>query len=69
MAKTVLQDMVPGRRGRGRPKRTWGTDLREWMGMSEEQLLRAAMERESWRQLAWSASLVPLRPPRLRESK
>ena len=68
-AKTVLQGTVLGGRGRGRPKRTWGADLREWMGMSEEQLLRAATEREQWRQLAWSALLVPLRPPRLRESK
>ena len=68
LAKTVLQDTVPGGRGRGRPKTSWGADLREWMGMSEEQLLRAATEREQWRQLAWSASLVPLRPPRLSEN-
>ena len=69
LAKVVLQGTVPGGRGRGRPRRTWGADLRDWTGMSEDQLLRAAMDRTAWRQLACSASLVPLRPPRLRESK
>ena len=69
LAKIVLQGTVPGGRGRGRPRRTWGADLRDWTGMSGDQLLRAARDRTAWRQLACSASLVPLRPPRLRESK
>ena len=59
LAKIVPHGTVPGKRGRGKPKRTWDTDLREWKGMSEEQPLRAAMKRKSWRQLAWSTSLVP----------
>ena len=69
LAKVIMQGTVPGGRGRGRPRRTWGSDIREWTGMSGDRLLRAARDRGVWRQLVWTASLVPLRPPRLRESK
>ena len=69
LAKVIMQGTVPGRRGRGRPRRTWESDIKEWTGMSGDQLLRAARDRGVWRQLVWTASSVPLRPPRLRESK
>ena len=69
LAKVIMQGTVPGGRGRGRPRRTWESDIKEWTGMSGDQLLRAARDRGVWRQLVWTASSVPLRPPRLRESK
>ena len=33
LEKTILQGTVPGKRGRGRPRRQWGDNIREWTGL------------------------------------
>ena len=67
LAKTILQGTVPGKRGRGRPRRKWTDNIKEWTGLGGDALLRQANSREEWRKLAHVASAVPQRPPRLRE--
>ena len=67
LAKTILQGTVPGKRGQGRPRRQWGDNIREWTGLSGEQLQYHAHNRKDWRKLAHVASAVPQRPSRLRD--
>ena len=67
LAKTILQGTVPGKRGRGRPRRQWGDNIREWTGLDGAELQRQANDRDKWRKLAHVASAVPQRPFRLRD--
>ena len=67
MAKTVLQETVKGARRRGRQKKRWEDNFKEWMGMRFGDSLRAAEDREGWKGIVATSSVVPLRPPRLRD--
>ena len=67
LAKTFLQGTVPGKRGRGRPRRSWGDIIKTWTGLGGSDLLEAARNREKWRRLVHVHSEAPLRPPRLRD--
>ena len=51
LANTILQGTVPGKRGRGRPKGSWGDNIRKWTGLSGSDLLEAARHRHRWRRL------------------
>ena len=64
LAKTILQGTVPGKRGRGRPRRSWGDNINEWTGLGGYLLQERANHREKWRKLAYVASAVPQRPPK-----
>ena len=65
LAKTFLQGTVPGKRGRGRPRKNWGDNIRTWTGLGGSDLLEAARNRDKWRRLVCQHSEAPLRPPRL----
>ena len=65
MAKTILQGTVKGARRRGRQKR-WEDNIKEWMGMGFGDSLRAAEDREGWKGIVATSSVVPQRPLRLR---
>ena len=67
LAKTIMQGTVPGKRGKGRPRRQWGDDIRDWTGKSGFELQHQASKREAWRKLAYVVSAVPQRPNRLRD--
>ena len=67
LAKTIMQGTVPGKRGKGRPRRQWGDDIRDWTGKSGFELQHQASNREAWRKLAYIVSAVPQRPTRLRD--
>ena len=67
LAKTIMQGTVPGRRERGRPRRQWGDDIREWTGIGADLCQRKAHNRQEWRKLVHVASAVPQRPIRLRD--
>ena len=67
MAKTVLQGTVKGARRRGRQKKRWEDNIKEWMGMGFGDSLRAAEDREGWKGIVATSSVVPRRPPRLRD--
>ena len=67
MAKTVLQGTVNGARRRGRQKKRWEDNIKEWTGMEFGDSLRAAEDREGWKCIVATSSVVPRRPPRLRD--
>ena len=50
--KTVLTGKVEGRRGRGRPRRKWTDDVREWTGRSMTECSTLAQNRAAWRTIA-----------------
>ena len=66
MAKTILQETMKGARRRGRQKKRWENNIKEWTGMGFGDSLRAAEEREGWKGIV-ATSVVPRRPPRLRD--
>ena len=45
----LLQGKLNGRRGRGRPRRTWLKDIAEWTGLSMIDATHAAQDRRRWR--------------------
>ena len=67
MAKTILQGTVKGARRRGRQKKRWEDNIKEWTGMGFGDSLRAAEDREEWKGIVATSSVVPRRPPRLRD--
>ena len=56
LAKTVLQGSVRGRRKKGRPKKRWCDNIREWTGKSFAETQALAHDREGWRRLAKKSS-------------
>ena len=67
MAKTILQGTVKGAKMRGRQKKRWEDNIKEWTGMGFGDSLRAAEDREGWKGIFATSSVVPRRPPRLRD--
>ena len=67
MAKTILQGTMKGARRRGRQKRRWEDIFKEWTGMGFGDSLRAAEDREGWKGIVATSSVMPRRPPRLRD--
>ena len=58
---------MEGARRRGRHKKRWEDNIEEWTGMGFGDFLRAAEDREGWRGIVATLSVVPRRPPRLRD--
>ena len=58
---------VKGARRRGRQKKRWEDNIKEWTGMGVGDSLRAAEDREGWKGIVATSSVVPRRSPRLRD--
>ena len=56
LEKTIIQGAVPGKRGRGRPRKTWIDDATEWTGMGLEQMMKATSDRIKWRRIVYTAA-------------
>ena len=67
MAKTHLQGTVKETRRRERQKKKWEDNIKECTGMAFGDSLRAAEDREGWEGIIATSSVVPRRPPRLRD--
>ena len=67
MAKTILQGTVKRARKRGRQKKRWEDNIKEWTGIGFGDSLRAAEDREGSKGIAATSSVVPRRPPRIRD--
>ena len=67
MAKTVLQGTVKGARRRGNQKKRWEDNIKEWTGTGFGNSLRAAEDREGWKGIVETSSVVLRRPSRLRD--
>ena len=65
LAKTVLQGTVQRRRRRGRQRKRWEDNIKEWTGLEWNILLRKAENREEWRKLVVKSTVVPQRSHRL----
>ena len=59
MAKTILQGTVKGARRRGRQKKRWEDNIKEWTGMGFGDSLKAADDREGWKGIVATPSVVP----------
>ena len=57
MAKTILQVAVKGARRRGRQKKRWEDNIKEWTGMGFRDSLRAAEDREGWKGIVATSSV------------
>ena len=67
MSKTILQGTVKGTRRRGRQKKRWEDNIKEWTVMGSGDSQRAAEDREGWKGFVAASSVVPGRSPRLRD--
>ena len=67
LAKTILQGTVQGRRRRGRQRKRWEDNIKEWTGLKWNIMLRKAKNREEWRKLVVKSTVVSQRSARLRD--
>ena len=67
MAKTILQGTVKGAKTRRRQKKRWEDNIKEWTGMGFGDSLRAAKDREGWKGIVATSSVVPRRSTRLKD--
>lgn len=56
LEKVIMQGRVPGKRGRGRPRKSWMDDITTWTGLSAEKVGRAALDRSKWRKVVRDAA-------------
>ena len=59
LAKDCLQGTVRGGRGRGRPRKKWSDNVKEWTGLSFAEATRAAERRDDWRGVVRKATAGP----------
>ena len=62
LAKTVLQGTVRGWRRRGRRRKRWEDNIRDWTGLELSDAVRRAEEREEWRLLVARSCGAPTVP-------
>ncbi|CAM4530358.1 unnamed protein product [Leuciscus chuanchicus] len=67
LAHIILQGTVQGSRRRGRQRKRWEDNIREWTGLELSDTVRKAENREEWNKLVAKSSVVPLRSKRLRD--
>ena len=67
LSKTVLQGTVEEGRQRGRQRKRWEDNIKEWTGLEWNIILRKAENREKWRKLVVKSAVVPQRSTRLRD--
>ena len=65
LAKTIVQRTVQGGRRRGRQRKRWEGNIKEWTGLEWNIMLRKAENREEWRKLVVKSTVVPQRSARL----
>ena len=67
LAKTILQGTVQGGSRRGRQKKLWEDNIKEWTGLEWNIRLRKAENREEWRKLVVKSTMVPQRSAGLQD--
>ena len=58
---------VQGGRRRGRQRKRWEDNIKDWTGLEWNTILRKAENREEWRKLVVKSTVVPQRSARLRD--
>ena len=59
LAKIILQGTVKGGRIKGRQRKRWEDNIREWTGLEFGKFQRAVKNKERWRKLVAKSSVVP----------
>ena len=67
LTKTCLQGTVKGGRKRGRQKTRWEDNIKEWTGLSWNNIIQKAYNRNDWRRIVKSSPVAPQRSQRLRD--
>ena len=67
LAKSTLQGIVKWSRRQVWQKKRWEDNIREWAGLKFAKSPGAVENREKWKNLVVKSSVVPKRPPRLRD--
>ncbi|GFS05957.1 hypothetical protein ElyMa_006532000 [Elysia marginata] len=67
LAKTIMQGTVNGGRGRGRQKKRWEDNIREWTGLELRNTTRKAEDREEWEAVLRRSSAATQWIPNLRD--
>ena len=62
LAKTMLLGTVQGKRRKGRQKKRWEDNIKEWTGIGFASSTRAAEDRTRWKGTVVKSSVVPNRP-------
>ena len=62
LAKTILQGTVKGKRKRGRQKKRWEDNIKEWTGMDMAVSTRAAKNKTRWEGIVANSSVMPRWP-------
>ena len=65
LAKTILHGTRKGKRKRGRQKKRWEDNIKEWTGMDFASSTRAAENGSRWKGIVANSSVVPRRPPKV----
>ena len=60
LAKTILQGTAHGGRRRGRQRKRWEDNIKEWTGLEWNIILRKAENREEWRKLVVKSTVCSL---------
>ena len=67
LAKTILQGTGKEGRRQGRQRKRWEDSIRQWTGLEFAKSHRAVENMGKRRKLVAKSSVVPQRPPRLRD--
>ena len=67
LAKAILQGTVQGGRRRGRQRKRWEDNIKEWTGLEWNISLWKDENREEWRKLVVKYTVVPQRSTRLQD--
>ena len=62
LAKTIMQGTIPGGRRRGRPRKHWDDNIKEWTELPLAETVRLAEDKDGWRKMV-RTSVMPLQPP------
>ena len=49
LLKVIMSGMVDGTNRRGRPKKSWIDDVKEWTGLTIRDMIDIAYDREKWK--------------------
>ena len=63
LSNTVLQDTVEGGRRRGRQRKCWMDNVKEWTTLPMPELLTMASRRQDWKRVSAESSLLCSRRP------
>ena len=67
LANTILHGTVQGGRRRGRQRKRWEDNIKEWTGLEWNSILREARNREEWRKLVVKSPVVLQRSAKQRD--